>query len=289
MRLDQEGRLRLTDKLSNWYPDAPNASEITVRMLVEHVSGLPDLDPNKVGTVSTDELIQQTLAQGAKEPPGSTFRYNNLGYLLLGKIAESATGSTYGELVRQQFLDPLRLTNTYVNGEQAGPAAINGYDVECGGGSAASCIGKPSTLSPVSDSPQWTAAWSAGAVVSNAEDLTRWIRALVAGDVLDEQHRTMMRTMTTQSSTYYADAYKASGTTPLFIGEGTGLQGYRVPGVGDCFGHAGAIPGSNSITAYCPDAALAITVLNNSYPAGDNPGAPGIVQLAPPALAALGS
>ena len=71
------------------------------------------------------------------------------------------------------------------------------------------------------------------------------------------------------------------------LGEGAGLATWAVPGVGDCHGHACSIPGSNGIAAYCPDKDLSITILNAIDPAGTSPGYPGLVDLAPAAVAAL--
>ena len=287
LRLDQEGKLSLDDSIEKWFPSAPQADRVRVRMLVEHTSGLPDLDPTLVGALSTDEVILNALREGAREDPGSVFRYNNLGYLMLGVISERVGGSSWPDQLKAAFFDPLGLKKTYVFGHQQGPPAIAGYDLACAEGTANSCIGKSSTVLPVSDSPQWKGAWSAGGIASSARDITTWVRALVGGSVLDDARRTMMRTLTPQSSSYYVRAYEEAGETQFALGEGTGLQGYRVPGAGDCWGHAGSIPGSNGFTAFCPDLDLAITVLNNVNPAGDNPIAPGLLALAIPVDRAL--
>lgn len=125
-------------------------------------------------------------------------------------------------------------------------------------------------------------------MVSTAHDQVVWLRALVAGDVIDGAHRHMMKTLTPLSSMYYSAAYAKAEIKPVQLGEGAGLATWNVPDVGLWFGHAGAIPGSNGIAAYCPDSGMSIAILNNLNPAGGTPGYPGLSELAPAALHGLG-
>ncbi|MEF2979308.1 serine hydrolase domain-containing protein [Subtercola sp. YIM 133946] len=289
MQLDQEGVLSLDDTLDRWYPEAPNASAITVRMLLQHESGLAELDFDLVGTATTQQVIDDVFAQPPVSPPGTAYAYLNAGYIILGSIAEKATGSSYDTLIQTRFIGPLGLTNTYLDGAGTGPAAVDGFDLGCAQGTGGDCLGKPSTATPVTPtpSPQWVGAFSAGGMVSTAHDQAVWIRDLVAGDVLDAPHRAEMQTLTPLSSNYYGAAYAKAGVPAIQLGEGTGLASWAVPGVGTCYGHAGSIPGSNGIAAFCPDTDLAIVILNDLNPAGLTPGYPGLLELAPPALHAL--
>ncbi|MCU1482725.1 MAG: hypothetical protein JWQ19_3511 [Subtercola sp.] len=124
-------------------------------------------------------------------------------------------------------------------------------------------------------------------MVSTARDQATWIRDLVAGDVIDAAHKQLMQNLTPLSSAYYSSAYAKAGIPAVQLGEGAGLASWNVPGVGTCLGHAGSIPGSNGIAAYCPDSKLSIVILNDIDPAGTSPGYPGLVELAPAALKAL--
>jgi D-alanyl-D-alanine carboxypeptidase len=257
-------------------------------MLLEHTSGLYEIDLTLVGTMSTAELVAESFTHAPVDEPGTAYTYLNNGYLMLGMIAEGATGQRYEDEVRRRFIEPLGLSSTYLDGYGSGPTAVTGYDLSCEGGSESDCLGKPSTPVAVDSSLQWTGAWSAGGMVSTARDQAVWIRALVAGDVVDAEHRALMQTLTPLSSAYYEGAYTKAGLTPVQLGEGAGLATWSVPGVGDCLGHAGSIPGANGIAAYCPDADLAIAILNNVNPAGTSPGYPGLVELAPTAAQALG-
>ena len=220
--------------------------------------------------------------------PGTEYQYLNAGYIILGRIAEKASGKVYADLVHTRFVIPLGLHNTYVDGYGTGPEVVKGYDLACAGATGSDCLGKPSKPAAVATSPQWKGAWSAGGMVSSARDQTVWLRDLVAGHVLDAAHGRLMKTLTPLSSRYYTDAYAKAGLAPVQLGEGAGLATWDVPGVGKCLGHAGSIPGSNGIAAYCPDHDLSIAILTDVNPAGSSPGYPGLLALAPAALRALG-
>ncbi|WZH37374.1 MAG: serine hydrolase [Microbacterium enclense] len=306
MQLDEEGALSLDDTLDRWFPEAPNGAQITVRMLLTHESGLSELDMALVGTATNQEVVDDVFSKPPVSPPGTQYQYLNAGYIILGRVIEEATGRRYHDLVENRLIEPLGLSSTYldVTGADSGagsasgsatgsgtrPTTVSGYDLGCGEGlTGGDCLGRPSTAVPTSPdpSPQWTGAWAAGGMVSTARDQAVWIRALVAGDVVDDAHKADMQALTPLSSAHYRDAYSSAHLTAVQLGEGTGLTSWAVPGLGTCVGHAGSIPGSNGVAAYCPDEQLAIVVLNDIDPAGLTPGYPGLVELAPAALDAL--
>jgi len=286
-QLDQEGTLSLDDTIDRWFPAAPGGDQITVRMLLQHESGLAELDFDLVGHVEPQELIDQVFTQPPVFAPGTEYEYLNVGYIMLGRLAELAAETPYEQLVRERFIEPLGLTSTYLDGVGTGPSAVNGFKLVCAAGEGADCLKQFGTIEPQDPSPQWPGAWSAGSMVSSAADQAVWIRALVGGDVVDEEHLAEMLRITENSSEFYAATYAASGVPEVQLGEGAGLATWAVPGVGTCHGHAGAIPGSNGIAAYCPDADLAIVILNAIEPAGLTPGYPGLTSLTEGVLRAL--
>lgn len=288
MQLDEEGTLALDDTIDRWFPAAPGGSEITVRMLLQHESGLAELDFDLVGHVTPEELIDQVFIQEPVFAPGTEYEYLNAGYIMLGRVAELAAATPYEELVRARFIEPLGLKSTYLDGEATGPQAVNGFRLVCDAGEGADCLKQHGIVEPQPPSPQWPGAWSAGSMVSSAADQARWIRALVGGDVVDAKHLDEMLELTTNSTEFYAATYDASGVPHVQLGEGAGLATWEIPGVGICHGHAGAIPGSNGIAAYCPEPDLAIVILNAIEPAGLTPGYPGLTSLTAGALWALG-
>jgi D-alanyl-D-alanine carboxypeptidase len=287
MQLDDEGVLSLDDTIDGWFPDAPNGGAITVRMLLQHESGLDELDFDLVGHVTPQELLDEVFTRAPVFAPGTEYEYLNAGYIMLGRIAELAAETPYAELVDTRFIEPLGLTSTYLDGAGTGPEAVDGFVLVCSAGEGADCAKQFGTVEHQEASPQWTGAWSAGAMVSSARDQALWIRALVGGDVVDERHLEQMRELTPLSSEFYAATYDAAGVPAVQLGEGAGLATWKVPGVGLCHGHAGAIPGSNGIAAYCPETELAVVILNAIEPAGLTPGYPGLTPLTAGALGAL--
>ena len=286
-QLDQEGTLSLDDTIDMWFRDAPGGDQITVRMLLQHESGLAELDFSLVGNATPQEIVDQVFTQPPVFAPGTEYEYLNAGYIMLGRLAELAAEAPYEQLVRERFIEPLGLKSTYLDGEGTGPTAVNGFKLVCDAGEGADCLKQFGTIEPQDPSPQWPGAWSAGSMVSSAADQAVWIRALVGGDVVDAEHLAEMLRITDNSAAFYSATYAASGVPEVQLGEGAGLATWEVPGVGTCHGHAGAIPGSNGIAAFCPDTGLAIVILNAIEPAGLTPGYPGLTPLTAGALGAL--
>lgn len=94
--------------------------EITIDHLLTHHSGLPrlpdnladvsDSDPYKDYTI--DQLLDFLTDHTLRRAPGDSFEYSNLGYMVLGYLAESITGSTYDELIEYYFTGPLGMSAT---------------------------------------------------------------------------------------------------------------------------------------------------------------------------------
>ncbi|PNW26418.1 serine hydrolase domain-containing protein [Formosa algae] len=124
MKLYDEGKLRLDDKVSDLLPaykveqQYPESGPITVRTLLTHSSGLPREAAYPYWTgpdfpFPTKAQIDSKLSEQETLYPASTyFQYSNLGFTLLGEIVEERSGMPYDEYVEQNILIPLGLTNT---------------------------------------------------------------------------------------------------------------------------------------------------------------------------------
>jgi D-alanyl-D-alanine carboxypeptidase len=263
MQLDQDGLLSLDDSISNWV-DLPDGDAITVEMLLGHTSGLPEYYELPGG--SDETTPEQAIALVADAPllatPGSAFSYANTNYLLLGSIAERVTDSTWEQEIRNRFIEPFGLADTYVwTGEAQGPT-ITGARSECDYEGEPSCEPpRPLPLAPVVDSTFWANSWAAGALVSTPADLARWMRALVMGEVVDRDHVDLMTTPSPESIESFAELPLAG---PLrLVGMGQGLATYEIDGLGTGFGHNGQVPGFVSNVAHLPDASLTVAVAAN--------------------------
>jgi D-alanyl-D-alanine carboxypeptidase len=103
----------------------PDSGRITVRMLLNHSSGIPEwltpaaveqigADPAKVWEV--DEFLDLAAAQPPSFAPGAGYHYSNTDYNLLGLVIEEATGRSWREEVTERVIEPLQLENTLLPG-----------------------------------------------------------------------------------------------------------------------------------------------------------------------------
>lgn len=127
LQLRDRGRLRLDDPVAKYLPGFP-LSEITVRHLLSHTSGLPDLELfEPVIAVRPDHVVTATDLVPAltawKEPlhfaPGTQFRYSNINYQLLARIVEEVSGQPFGEYMQDQVFRPAGMRSSYVLGTRA--------------------------------------------------------------------------------------------------------------------------------------------------------------------------
>jgi len=123
MMLVAEELLTLDDTVYQWLAGArrPAHKQITVRMLLDHTSGLPAWQPyyrelplSLVGTEAGKRLVLDSCyAEELLSPPGEKTRYSDLGYILLGEIIEEAAGAPLDELFSQRIARPLNLRDTF--------------------------------------------------------------------------------------------------------------------------------------------------------------------------------
>ncbi|WP_236008154.1 class A beta-lactamase-related serine hydrolase [Levilactobacillus andaensis] len=127
-QLAANNKLSLTDKLSKYYPSVKNSSNITIRQLLNHRSGIDmgETTPTSLLTTQASE-INYTLSQ-LSVSGNQSFDYTNANYTLLAGIASKVTGQTYDQLVQSRIIQPLKLNNTYSwNNLPAGQTVANGY------------------------------------------------------------------------------------------------------------------------------------------------------------------
>ena len=168
LQLVQEGTLRLDSTLEEHLPGVvPRGGEITIRHLLGHRSGLANVTDypgwlNQAERSPSTSPIN-TLRFAASKPlafkPGSQERYSNTNYIALGLVIEKVTGRSYAEELEQRVLDPLGLSRTEL------PTTRRLADLDDAG------------YNP-------NLPWAAGAIVSNAHDLSRFYSALLSGRIL---------------------------------------------------------------------------------------------------------
>ena len=104
LQLVEEGQLKLTDTLDKFFPQIPNAGNITIVQILSHRSGIPNVRRNQEAqrnvntTPITKEEMLALIAKGTPDfEPDTKHSYSNSGYFLLGLIVEQLAGKSYAE------------------------------------------------------------------------------------------------------------------------------------------------------------------------------------------------
>ena len=118
LQLVQRGKIKL-DSQASQYVEHPYNSEITIRHLLSHTSGIPNPIPlkwvhlaNSHDSFSEVEALSQVLAANPKRDalPGGKYGYSNIGYWLLGGIIEKISDREYSDYINENIFEPLGLT-----------------------------------------------------------------------------------------------------------------------------------------------------------------------------------
>jgi len=118
MTLVDRGQLHLDDPVRKFIPEfsGGDRDRITVRHLLTHTSGLPDMLPENVELRKRHAPIAEFVAATCKTPllfpPGSEVRYQSMGILLASAIAERITGMKFRDFQRQAVFEPAGMKST---------------------------------------------------------------------------------------------------------------------------------------------------------------------------------
>jgi D-alanyl-D-alanine carboxypeptidase len=227
---------------------------ITVRMLLQQTSGLPDYDTivtdggGSLGDVAHTyfeprQLVDAAVAEKSAFKPGTKWEYSNTNYVLLGLIAERVAKRPIGELITRRVIDRADLKNTYWPGQ--GEQSIRGKHPR---GYYSPAPGAPwqdlTRLDP-------SLGWAAGQLVSTPRDLGRFMTALLDGRLLAPAQLAQMRT------TVAAPGFEPGGTWRY----GLGLAKHRTTCGVVGWGHGGDIQGFESRNLATDDGRSAVVVV----------------------------
>jgi D-alanyl-D-alanine carboxypeptidase len=253
LKLVEEGYLSLDMPVSKWFPDLPSADGISIRHLLNHSSGIPEIIP-KVLLKSIipwtfwqpEELVNLIVKDEPQFAPGTRFDYSNSNYILLGLIAEEVSGKPITQLLHEQIIDPLNLEHTYfIPYETAPTQLVTGFDRDM--------ASIPGMLAIGTDNTSWaTSAFTSGAMASTAEDLGIFFDSLFAGELLSPS--------TVEEMITFIDA--SNPGFPEQTGSGLGLMRLKV-GWQELIGHAGQFMGSTAIAMHSPEENYTIVVICN--------------------------
>ena len=127
LNLAEEGKLDLDAPVTDYLPEFTMAdaryTDITVRMLLNHSSGLPGSTTanafllNDPDTLAADTLLEELSGETLKADPGAFSVYCNDGFTLAELVVEAVSGMDFDAYVRQAVMEPAGLDNTWFPGE----------------------------------------------------------------------------------------------------------------------------------------------------------------------------
>jgi D-alanyl-D-alanine carboxypeptidase len=246
MQLIDEGKVKLDQPAATLLPEYGLDKRITVRMLLDHRSSLPDFFANaKIDrALQKDRNARWTAEQTWKyvpkwrPTPGTVYDCSNTNYLLLGELVENVTGNSLATEVRRRILDPLQLNTAWYQGvEEPRAPMTRGYRVSGAGAYAvAKPVAKGSNVMPFRSVV--TASGGAGSIAGTATDAARWMQAFGSGEILGRKmHREMI------ADSRYTKAMRAIVTYGLGVQLIT-IEGHRT------LGHSGRYLGFQNTVRY---------------------------------------
>ncbi|MFI1628132.1 serine hydrolase domain-containing protein [Streptomyces noursei] len=207
LQLVAEGRIGLDAPAAHYLPALGLDRRITVRMLLQHTSGLVEYTgdkyangkvvkgipwsgkewvENRFHTYRPEDLVRFASSKPLKAAPGTAWSYANTNYVVARLLIERVTGRSYADEVRRRILVPLGMRDTVVPGtspELPGPHAHAYYRYQE--------AGKGKTVDITRQNPSWVS--SAGEIISTTKDLRTFVSALMRGKLLPAPLLAQMR------------------------------------------------------------------------------------------------
>lgn len=215
LKLVNEGKLSLDDKLGDYLSGFPKkaAENITIQHLLNHQSGYADYHTREYWEIPYEKKSMEVALEHIKKqplmfPPGDGQDYSNAGYVLLGLIAEKATGKSYFDLIEERIIKPMGMKETYLTEKYSTPKRAVGYYKSMKGE-----LMNNDELQEIST--------PAGGFYSTTSDMLKFYRAYHYGDKLWDQK--------TRRLDMYYPFYQEHMTT------------------GGAMSHAGGFEGSNTV------------------------------------------
>jgi len=249
LKLQEEGKLTIGDKLTKYIPEFPGGDEITLHHLLTHTSGIhsytsrPDFIKYSTMPVTVASLIDTIKAYPSDFKPSERYSYCNSGFFILGYIIEKVSGKNLNEYLTDTFFKPLAMNSTGIHdpyklleNEAYGYSYDNGKLIKA---------------------LNWDMSWAggAGAIYSTVKDLYLWNEAIFNGKVLSESSIKAAFT-----------SGELNNKEKTGYGYGWGISKYRGLQV---IGHGGGLHGFLSELIRQPESNTSVIVLCNSTPPPD--------------------
>jgi len=235
--LERRGSLGYDDALDKYLPEIP-APGVTLRKLLRHESGLPDVTQDMHGAVSVDRVVRAfATADLSRIATDAPYRYNNAGYALLAAVVERVSQRRFADFVRAELLDRAGMRHTYVADASHRAAGL-----------ARTYRGGQPFEAPIEEQPP-----GGGGIVTTAADIARWYAALDRGLLAGYEQE--IESLAGGKGDAHAPSYAA---------------GWIVGRSGDIarWSHGGSWRGSKNYVLRYPEKKLTIALFANSFEFG---------------------
>jgi len=252
LKLHEQGVLDVNDKVSKYIPELPRSSEVSIHHLLTHSSGLQaswneDLYKNIPAEFKTEDMIGEIKKLKYVFNPGESWRYSNMGYMVLSIIIERVSGLSYFNFLRENFFDQLRMINT------GNPQRNDLFSYELLKNEVSGYYYENSKIYRVFSLDR---GQGAGALYSTLEDLFKWNEAVFNNKVLSRENLNVAF-KPVQSNDGSPGKYGLYYGCGWFIDKFNGFK--RVH-------HGGALDGYESSLNRYPDKNMSIIVFVNRFP-----------------------
>ncbi|WP_369746698.1 serine hydrolase domain-containing protein [Paenarthrobacter sp. AMU7] len=244
--------------LRTWALPCSISTHPTVRMFLTMSSGLGTdnewADRQESMSVEDFEVLLSGGVQFVSEP-GTAYEYSNLGYAILGRIAEQITGSSYVDLVRNRLLTPLGMDRTDFVVPVRATDSATGF-VRRPGGWTALVQPSPGAFSAI------------GGLYSTASDLALWAHWLCSAFDPDRNHgeKILSSASRREMQQMHRHIPMTDGAPCTSLGYGFGLYVNHDPELGMLISHSGGYPGFSSHMRWHPSSgAVAVGLENATY------------------------
>lgn len=186
LKLEKEGKINLDEPVSKYIPwfqmrYKDEYVDITLGQLLYHTSGIPFSTINCILADQNKNALESTVRAIMECPleyyPGTKFEYASINYDILGLVIEQISNMSYSEYMKKEIFVPLDMTQTYVfSGESLTENMASGYKL---------CFLKPREYK----SPVYNGNAPAGYIISNANDIAKWLKVQMNSDNENEEFR----------------------------------------------------------------------------------------------------
>lgn len=261
LQLEEQGLLHRSDDVSSYIPWLKlrykgEPQNITLNQLLHHTSGIPYDSIALIPETNAENALEATVKTLLEKPlnrlPGSSYEYATINYDVLGLVIETVSKMPFDQYVKQFILEPLEMADTYVGlhqlNESNSPKMAAGYKIG---------FMQPRVL----ESPVYRGNTPAGYLITNAEDIAKWLKLQAGGkdsnvfnpDILRASHIADETVKPLAPDSYYAAGWVVENRNGISY-----------------ISHAGQNPNFSSHIVLKPDEQVGVAVLanmNSTFPA----------------------